>query len=209
MELPVTNHHQSRVTSHVPVEIHIFPLNTVLFPGGVLPLKVFEQRYLEMTKICISENRQFGVCLIKEGQETGTPAVPQEIGCLARIAQWDMPQLGVFHLLAEGTQRFRIVCSSVEKNGLIAASIETLPFEPEVAPQDTLCGEVLQAIIAKIGAEHFPAPHRFDDAAWIGYRLSEVLPINLDARQRLLQMSDPQARLAELSRILSQQDLRS
>jgi uncharacterized protein len=191
------------------VHVPIFPLNTVLFPGGVLPLKIFEQRYLEMTKVCISENRPFGVCLIKEGQEIGTPAVPQEIGCLARIAQWDMPQLGVFHLLAEGTRRFRIVRSSVEKNGLITAAIETLPFEPEVAPRDTLCSEVLQAIIAKIGAAHFPAPHRFDDAAWIGYRLSEVLPISLDARQRLLQMSDPLARLSELSQILSEQGLRS
>ena len=190
-------------------ETFIFPLSAVLFPGGVLPLKVFEQRYLEMTKICIRENRPFGVCLIKEGQETGTPAVPQEIGCLARIAQWDMPQLGVFHLLTEGTQRFRIVRSSVEKTGLIAASIETLPLEPEVAPRDTLCGEVLQAIITKIGADHFPAPHRYNDAAWIGYRLSEVLPISLDARQQLLQMSDPHARLAELGRILSQQELRS
>ena len=190
-------------------ETFIFPLNTVLFPGGVLPLKIFEQRYLEMTKVCISDDRPFGVCLIKEGQETGTPAVPQEIGCLARIAQWDMPQLGVFHLLTEGTQRFRIVRSSVEKNGLIAAAIETLPFEPEVAPRDTLCSEVLQAIIAKVGAGHFPAPHRFDDAAWIGYHLSEVLPISLEAKQRLLQMSDPLARLSELNEILSQQGLRS
>ena len=193
----------------MPVEIHIIPLNTVLFPGGVLPLKIFEQRYLEMTKVCISEDRPFGVCLIKEGQETGTPAVPQEIGCLARIAQWDMPQLGVFQLRTEGTQRFRIVRSSVEKNGLIAAAIETMPLEPEVAPLDTLCSEVLQAIIAKVGAEHFPAPYRFDDAAWIGYRLSEVLPIGLDAKQRLLQMSDPLARLSELGRILSQQSLRN
>ena len=202
-----------RVTNHVPTDpnqqVYIFPLNTVLFPGGVLPLKIFEQRYLEMTKICISENRPFGVCLIKEGEETGTPAVPQEIGCLARIAQWDMPQLGVFHLLTEGTRRFRIVRSSVEKNGLIAAAIETLPFELEVAPRDTLCSEVLQAIIAKIGAEHFPAPHRFDDAAWIGYRLSEVLPISLDARQRLLEISDPLARLAVLNQVLFQQGLRS
>lgn len=193
----------------MPLEIHIFPLNTVLFPGGVLPLKIFEQRYLEMTKVCISESRPFGVCLIKEGQEVGTPAVPQEIGCLARIAQWDMPQLGVFHLLTEGAQRFRIVRSSVEKNGLIAAAIATLPSEPEVAPRDTLCREVLQAIIAKVGAEHFPAPHRFDDAAWIGYRLAEVLPISLDVKQRLLEMSDPLARLAELNRILSEQGLRS
>ena len=193
----------------MPREVHIIPLKTVLFPGGVLPLKIFEQRYLEMTKICISESRPFGVCLIKEGQETGTPAVPQEIGCLARIAQWDMPQLGVFHLVTEGSQRFRIVRSSVEKNGLIAAVIATLPFEPEVAPSDTLCKEVLQAIVAKIGAEHFPAPHRFDDAAWIGYRLAEVLPIGLDVKQRLLEMSDPLARLAELNQILFQQGLRS
>jgi Lon protease-like protein len=190
-------------------QTHLFPLNTVLFPGGVLPLKIFEQRYLEMTKICISENRPFGVCLIKEGREVGTPAVPEEIGCLARITQWDMPQLGVFQLLTEGIQRFRILHSSVAKNGLISATVETLPNDTEVAPQDTLCSEVLKAIIEKIGADHFPAPHRFDDAAWIGYRLSEVLPISLDTKQQLLQLSDPHARLAQLSQILHQQGLRS
>lgn len=191
-----------------PGEVHIFPLNTVLFPGGVLPLKVFEQRYIELTKACLSQDRPFGVCLIKEGNEVGTPAVPQELGCLARITQWDMPQLGVFHLTTEGTQRFRIVRSTVQKNGLVSAVIETLPAEQEVAPADKLCGEVLKAIIEKIGVEHFPAPHRFDDAAWIGYRLSEVLPISLDIKQQLLQFADPQARLARLSQILSQQGIR-
>ena len=186
-------------------QTYLFPLNTVLFPGGVLPLKIFEQRYLEMTKICISDNRPFGVCLIKEGREVGTPAVPEEIGCLARITQWDMPQLGVFQLLAEGIQRFRIVHSSVAKNGLISATVETLPPEAQVAPQDALCGQVLKAIIEQVGADHFPGPHRFDDAAWIGYRLSEVLPISLDIKQHLLQLADPQARLAQLSQILHQQ----
>ena len=135
--------------------------------------------------------------------------MPQEIGCLARITQWDMPQFGVFHLLAEGMQRFRIVRSNVEKNGLIAAAVATLPNDSAVAPQDTLCGEVLKAIIEKVGAGHFPSPHRFDDAAWIGYRLSEVLPISLDTKQQLLQIADPQVRLTQLSRILSQQGLRS
>jgi Lon protease-like protein len=186
-------------------ETFIFPLNTVLFPGGVLPLNIFEQRYLEMTKICISENRPFGVCLIKEGEEVGTPAVPQEIGCLARITQWDMPHLGVFHLLTEGTQRFRIMHSNAGKSGLISAAIEILPDDSTVAPQNPLCGEVLKAIIEKVGAEHFPSPHRFDDAAWIGYRLSEVLPISLDTRQQLLQIADPQMRLAQLNQILSRQ----
>ena len=190
-------------------QTYIFPLNTVLFPGGVLPLKTFEQRYIEMTKVCISEARPFGVCLIKEGRETGTPAVPQDIGCLARIVRWDMPQLGVFHLQVEGLQRFRILSSMVEKNGLISATIEPLDNDSEVAPQETLCSEVLKAIIEKIGADHFPSPHRFDDAAWIGYRLSEVLPISLDLKQQMLRLTDPQARLSELGKILSAQGLRS
>ncbi len=189
--------------------IYIFPLNTVLFPGGALPLKIFEQRYIDMTKRCISEERPFGVCLIKEGRETGTPAVPQDVGCLARIVQWDMPHLGVFHLQVEGVRRFRIVATEVEKNGLISATTECLAQESEVAPDETLCSNVLKAIIEKVGAEHFPSPHRFDDAAWIGYRLSEVLPISLEAKQQLLRMTDPQARLSELGTILSAQGMRS
>jgi Lon protease-like protein len=191
------------------LEVPIFPLNTVLFPGGVLPLKIFEQRYLDMTKICISEDRSFGVCLIKEGREVGTPAVPEAIGCLARITQWEMPQLGMFQLLTEGTRRFRILHSGTGKNGLISATIEPLLAENEVAPRDTLCSEVLKAIIEKLGTEHFPVPHRFDDAAWISYRLSEVLPISLDIKQQLLQLADPQARLSQLSQILSEQGFRS
>ena len=185
--------------------IAIFPLNTVLFPGGALPLRIFEQRYLEMTKVCISENRPFGVCLIKEGTEVGTPAVPEEIGCLARIAQWEMPQLGVFQLMTEGMQRFRILDTSVGKYGLISAAVAILPNEPASVPQDTLCREVLKAIIEKVGADHFPAPLRLDDAAWVSYRLSEVLPIGLAIKQQLLQLVDAATRLSQLNRILTQQ----
>jgi Lon protease-like protein len=188
-----------------PTTCFIFPLNTVLFPGGRLPLRVFEQRYIEMTKQCIANNLPFGVCQIKEGRETGTPAVPESIGCLARIVEWDMPQLGVFQLQTEGTQRFRILSSEVARNGLISASIETLPNEDQVAPSSALCSEVLKAIIEKVGAEHFPSPQRFDDAAWIGYRLSEILPIDRDTRQRMLQLSDPTERLAQLEQVLNAQ----
>ena len=200
---------QTNADAAVPLRTYIFPLNTVLFPGGRLPLKIFEQRYIEMTKVCISEERPFGVCLIKEGREVGTPAVPQDIGCLARIVQWDMPQLGVFHLQVEGLQRFRILSSEVEKSGLISATIEHLANDSAVAPEETLCRDVLKAIIEKIGAEHFPSPHRFDDAAWIGYRLSEVLPISLEQKQQMLRMTDPHARLSQLGEILSKQGLRS
>jgi Lon protease-like protein len=186
-------------------DVFIFPLNTVLFPGGRLPLRVFEQRYIEMTKQCIANDRPFGVCQIKEGEETGTPAVPEAVGCLARIVEWDMPQLGVFQLQTEGIQRFRILRSEVARNGLISAAIETLANEDAVTPLSTVCAEVLKAIIKKIGAEHFPAPHRFDDAAWIGYRLSEILPIDRDTRQRMLQLSDPHERLVQLEQVLTEQ----
>ena len=186
-------------------EVFIFPLNTVLFPGGRLPLRVFEQRYIEMTKHCIANDKPFGVCQIKEGRETGTPAVPEPVGCLSRIIEWDMPQLGVFQLQTEGTQRFRILQSGVARNGLISATIETLPEEEQVAPSSPLCADVLKAIIQKIGAEHFPSPHRFEDASWIGYRLSEVLPIDRDTRQRMLQLSDPAERLSQLEQVLNAQ----
>ena len=185
--------------------VFIFPLNTVLFPGGRLPLRVFEQRYIEMTKRCIADDRPFGVCQIKEGQETGTPAVPEAIGCLARILEWDMPQLGVFQLQTEGTQRFRLLRSEVARNGLISATIETLPPEEAKTPTSALCAEVLHAIIDKIGTDQFPKPHHFDDAAWIGYRLSEILPIDRVTRQRMLQLSDPTERLAQLEQVLNEQ----
>ena len=184
-------------------DTYIFPLNTVLFPGGILPLKIFEQRYLEMTKVCIRDDRQFGVCLIKEGRETGSPALAHDIGCLARITQWEMPQLGVFHLLAEGTQRFRILESSVRKDGLIIASTQQLPADPAQTPTEPFCVDVLKEIMEKIGAERFPPPHRYDDAAWIAYRLGEALPISMGARQKLLRTDDPHARLAQLKEILS------
>ena len=186
-------------------QVAIFPLNTVLFPGGRLPLRIFEQRYIEMTKQCIANNRPFGVCQIKEGREIGTPAVPEAVGCLASIIEWDMPQLGMFELKTEGTQRFRILHSEVARNGLITATIETLLPEEPATPSSALCAEVLKAIIDQVGSVHFPAPHHFDDASWIGYRLAEILPIDRDTRQRMLLLSDPADRLSQLEQLLNEQ----
>src|SRR3954470_11255789 len=86
----------------------LFPLNTVLFPGGRLPLRIFEQRYMDMAKACLKDSSPFCVCLIVDGKEVGEPATPADVGTLARIATWDMPQLGVLQVVAVGSQRFRI-----------------------------------------------------------------------------------------------------
>ena len=195
------------MSSAIQDDIFIFPLNTVLFPEGLLPLKVFEQRYVEMTKACLRDERPFGVCLIREGQEVGRAAVPEPLGCLAHIAHWEMPQLGVFHLLARGGERFRIREMHVQPNQLIAASVETVAADTGRGTVDPTCGNLLRTVIEKAGAERFPAPLRLDDAAWVGYRLAEILPIDAAIRQNLLELTDAQERLARLREILVQQRL--
>ncbi len=187
--------------------ISIFPLNTVLYPDGVLPLKVFEQRYIEMTKACLRDNVPFGVCLIREGREVGAAAVPEPIGCLATIEQWDMPQLGVFHLVTRGGARFRIRETQVAPNHLISAMIDPIAPDSAADEVDPLCREVLQAIMEKVGAERFPAPARLDDAAWIGYRLAEILPLDARIKQELLEITDASRRLARLRGLLEKQGL--
>ena len=188
-------------------EIPIFPLNTVLYPEGALPLKVFEQRYIEMTKSCLRDKLPFGVCLIREGREVGTAAVPEAVGCLAAIEHWDMPQLGVFHLVARGSERFRIRDMRVAPNHLIWATVEPIAADSGAETVDGLCRQVLAAIIEKVGAERFPTPARLDDAAWIGFRLAEVLPLDVREKQELLEMTDAGARLQRLRGLLERHGL--
>jgi len=184
-------------------EIPIFALNTVLFPDGMLPLKVFEQRYIEMTKACLRDNSPFGVCLIREGPEVGTAAMPARMGCLATIVEWDMPQLGLFHLVARGGQRFRLRETRVAPNQLITAAVDLIPADPEEAGIDALCGEILKSIIEKVGADRFPAPLKLDDASWVSYRLAEVLPIDASEKQELLELQDTGARFLKLRHYLA------
>jgi Lon protease-like protein len=187
--------------------IFIFPLHTVLYPEGKMALKVFEQRYVEMTKACLRDNRPFGVCLIREGREVGAAAVPEPVGCLATIETWDMPHPGLFHLTARGGERFRIREMQVAPNHLISAAVDPIPADGAAPGVDALCREVLQAVIDKVGAGHFPAPVRLDDAAWVGYRLAEVLPLDARAKQALLEMTDATERLEWLRALLAQQGL--
>lgn len=183
-------------------ELFIFPLHAVLFPGGTLPLRVFEQRYIELTKIALRENAPFGVCLIREGREVGEPAVPEAVGSLATIARWDMPRLGLFHLLVRGGDRFRILATRVAANGLVSAEIELLPAEDADAPVDPACRRMLERIIEQAGAERFPSPTRLDDAAWVAYRLAEVLPVDLSFKQQILELAGATERFARLRRLM-------
>jgi len=189
--------------------VPIFALKTVLFPGALLPLKIFEVRYVDMAKACLREKTPFGICLIREGEEVGTPAVPYPIGCLARIAECDVEELGVLKVKAEGLERFRIVSTETNKQGLIVGEIERLDPEPETSDAVGLAesAEFLRKAIAGIGPERFGEPLRFDDATWVGFRLAEILPLRSDVKQQLLELTDATLRLAVLHRFLKQQQL--
>ena len=191
------------------LEIPLFPIGGVLFPGGVLTLKVFEQRYLDMAAACMKNGTPFGICLIASGKEVGETAVPHLIGTLAHINQGEMPQLGILMLAVRGGNRFRILSQTTQTDGLLRAQVELLP-EPEgrtiPAAQLGLL-PLLKKVSSDLGPEKMPEPHAFDDAAWVGYRLTEILPIQALAKQKLLELDDPVSRLEILFTYLAQRKL--
>lgn len=193
------------------LDIALFPLNAVLFPGGQLPLRVFETRYMDMTRECLRESRPFGICLIRKGQETGGPALPEDMGCLAEITRWDMVEQGVLALGVTGGLRFRIVECDVDGAGLLRAAVLPIAAEPDTpVPQRFIgCANLLRLIAADADKVTLAPPLRFDDAVWVGCRLCELLPIPLAAKQKLLELNDPLVRLEILHRFLEQRGLTS
>jgi uncharacterized protein len=187
----------------------IFPLQTVLFPDAILPLRIFEVRYMDMAKECLKQGTPFGVCLIREGSEVGAPAVPEPIGCTARILDCDMEELGILKVRAQGGERFRIVSSEVNRQGLVVGEVEPLASEMGAtdAPGMAECSEFLRKVIAGIGDERFAQPLRYDDASWVGFRLAEILPLRQDVKQKMLELTDAGLRMAVLHRFLRQQQL--
>lgn len=179
--------------------IPLFPLSTVLFPGAILPLRLFEARYLDMAKECLKHASPFGVCLIREGSEVGAPAVPESIGCLARLEHADMRTLGILEVKAVGLERFRILATEVAPQGLLMGRIERLAPEEEVeAPHLPELVALLRRILERTGTGHFVAPLRYEDASWVGFRLAGVLPLSNAAKQELLASPDAASRLALL-----------
>lgn len=183
----------------------LFPLGTVLFPGGMLPLRIFEARYMDMSRQCLREKSTFGVCLIREGREVGTPATHEMLGCEARIIDCDMQQMGVLNISTQGARRFRVLSTTTNAQGLILGRVEFL--EPAVATtvpaQFAACTSIIKRAIREHGPQIFPQPHQIDDADWVSYRLAEVLPFPPAEKQKLLELDDSLARLSIMNRILS------
>lgn len=197
--------------------IPLFPLKTVLFPGGVLPLRVFETRYVDMVRACMKSDSPFGVVAIRAGDEVGDAAESYDIGTIAHITEWDMPEFGVLLLNTLGGERFRIVERRTLPNQRLEARIVRLTDEDTSDDGETLkvCANVLRVVIDDLlerardasgegFISPFSEPHRLDHTGWVANRWSEMLPIALEAKQALLELADDAMRLREVEKYLKE-----
>lgn len=179
----------------------LFPLQTVLVPGASLGLRIFETRYLDLIRDCGRSGTGFGICLIVEGEEAGAPAMPAAIGTEARIEDFGTTADGLLMLRVRGGRRFNVRGTQTRGNGLIVGDVDWCDPDPddELRPEHALLGTVLQQVIEQAGGEFAKVPPaRFDDAAWVGWRLAELLPLSDPQRQGLLEEDDPHVRLDRL-----------
>lgn len=183
----------------------IFPLHSVLLPGGPLALRIFEPRYLDMVSRCLRDESGFGVALIRDGEEVGPAAEVYGVGTLVGISYWEQRKDGLLGITVRGERRFRIHDTTVQNNQLRFAEVELLS-EEEALP---LPGEyrhmatMLQRILDNLSHPYITLPRNYDDAAWVTGRLIELLPLELALKQRLLQIDGPMQRLEMLSGLLA------
>lgn len=183
--------------------IPLFPLQAVLFPGGLLSLKVFEARYLDLISASLRENKPFGVVSLRQGGEVrkpGEPVVTEAIGTLAELIDVDSAQHGILQVRCRGTQRFEVISKAQLSDGLWEAQARMLDDDEAAAPSEALIETVrgLANAIATLkqqGAEPFLKPFKFDNAGWVANRWCEILPISIAAKQKLMELPDPQVRL--------------
>ena len=185
-------------------EIALFPLGTVLFPGGLLPLRIFEARYVDMVSRCMRQDQTFGVVLIKDGTETSSSVETATVGTTARIVDFQTLENGLLGLLCRGEERFRIEQRSQQSDGLNRASVEWnpdptgIPIDPKYGP---LVAVLRDALSRLSNLSQFIEP-RYEDATWVSYRLAELLPLPVNLQQKLLEMTEPNGRLELLAPLI-------
>ncbi len=189
--------------------IPLFPLKTVLFPRGFLPLRVFEPRYLDMVSNCMKTGDGIGVVLIREGSEVGNAASTYEVGTLTEISYWHKRTDGLLGVTLSGSQRFRIVSHKVQPNQLVLAEVELLPefVSSSLDAQYQPMAEMLEQIITQLDPPFSTMDVFYDDADWVSARLIELLPLPLENKQQLFMLEDINSRMQELEKILNEKSL--
>ena len=185
-------------------ELPLFPLNTVLFPGGPLPLKIFEPRYLDMVSRCLREQSGFAVVLITEGEETAATASFAATGTEAGIVDFDRLEGGLLGISCIGRERVRVLEAWREADGLNRGRVIAIDADPvlPVPSAQAWLGEVVRRVLPDAGEVYRHVEMR-GDAAWVGNRLAEMLPLSLADKQALLELTDPLERLSALEPAVS------
>ena len=185
------------------MKIPLFPLRTVLYPGGPLPLRIFEARYLDMISECLRTGGPFGVLLIRSGSETG-PASTYDIGTLARIVDWYQGSDGLLGITAIGDKRFHLISSSRRDDGLNVGEVDLIRDPPGIAlPEEYRpLARILASVLDDLGKLYESLERNYDDAGWIAYRFAEILPISPAEKQACLETDDPLARLEVVRKVL-------
>lgn len=192
----------------------LFPLGAVLFPGGVLPLRVFEVRYLDMIGKCHKAGAPFGVVSLTQGQEVRRPGQREAfagVGTLATITDFETPGPGLMVIRCMGEQRFRITASDQLKHGLWVADVSRLDVDMAVAVPDDLkpvaqaLGNLIHTLQQRAPSQPLPLqePWRLDDCGWVANRWCELLPLPLELKQRLMELDNPLVRLELVSDVLA------
>lgn len=202
----------------------LFPLGAVLFPGGVLPLRIFEVRYLDMIGKCHKAGAPFGIVSLTEGSEVRRPAgsgAPSgdgfareafsAVGTLATITEFSIPQPGLMIIRCTGAQRFEVTRREKLKHGLWIADVTRLEDDqPVEVPADlqvtaNALGKLIKSLQEReLTPAQMPllAPYRLNDCGWVANRWCELLPMPLELKQRLMQLDNPLMRLELVSDIL-------
>ncbi len=186
------------------MRVPLFPLSTVLFPGGPLPLRIFEARYVDMISDRMKHDAPFGVVLIREGSEAGA-ATTYDVGTLARITDWYQGSDGLLGVTAIGERRFRLKTVERQADGLNVGEIELLDDEiaMELPPEYQPMANILEGVLDDLGRLYENLDRRLDDAGWVTNRFVEILPIELTQKQMCLEQSDPLARLELVHQVLN------
>jgi len=191
-----------------PDEIALFPLNTVLFPGGLLPLRIFEARYLDMISECMRRQSGFGICAIQDGDEVGEAAQCYSVGTLAMVTDFDRGEDGLLRVTVRGERRFRIDESWVERNKLQRARVSWLEEHDALLPaRRQPLVDLLARLLYQADAPLSDMTPHFDSAGWVGGRLAELLPFAISDKQRLLETDDAVERLEILYHELLAEDI--
>ncbi|MEE8528086.1 MAG: LON peptidase substrate-binding domain-containing protein [Gammaproteobacteria bacterium] len=185
------------------IEIPLFPLQAVLFPGGPMPLKIFEPRYLGMISRCLKDNAGFGVVLIRDGAEVG-PATTYDVGTLVRIDDWYQGEDSMLRISVVGEERFLLESASTRDDGLNVGTVTLMQAEPKtLLPDDcSILTDVLDDLFNQVGGCYENIERRFSDASWVGFRLAEIIPISLEQRQHCLEITDSLIRLKVLMSLI-------